>query len=111
MIGWIKKKARYLKDKFKLMQEVQPEKFHKMAEELTELADACAQVCPSESEILLQIERVKIEMKQLKELTTKPEFKRLSIQRRLELKESMIQSREQILNSVQTVPTQTKFLQ
>lgn len=111
MFNWIKKKLNLLRDQIRTAQEVRPGNFLKMAEEITELAEVCAQVCSPESEVLNQIERVKVEMDQLKELISKPEFRRLSIQRKLELKESLIQSREQILNSMQTAPTPTRFLQ
>ncbi|WP_051294973.1 hypothetical protein [Maridesulfovibrio bastinii] len=108
---WLENTFNTIKKKINTVREVQPGNFLKMANEITELAEACTHICHPESEVLIQIERVKIEMAQLIELTSKPEFKRLSIQRRLELKESLIQSREQILNSIQTAPAPTRFLQ
>lgn len=111
MFDWIRNLFSSYRDRIKTAREVQPGNFRKMAEEITELADACAQVCPPESEILNRIERVKEEMDQLRELTSQPEFRKLSVQRKLELKESLVQSREQILDSMQTAPTPTRFLQ
>jgi len=82
-----------------------------MAREITDLADACSQVCSPESELLQRVERIKGEMEQLTELTHQPEFKKLSVQRKMELRQSLIQSREQILDSMQATPSPTKLIQ
>ncbi|MFW5498004.1 MULTISPECIES: hypothetical protein [unclassified Maridesulfovibrio] len=111
MFGWIKGKVANAKERVRIAKEINPKSFRNMAREISELADACSQVCSPQSEMLQKVERIKGEMEQLTELTRQPEFKKLSVQRRMELRESMIQSKEQILDSMQAAPSPTKLMQ
>ena len=111
MFGWIKGKVANAKERVRIAKEINPKSFRSMAREISELADACSQVCSPQSEMLQKVERIKGEMEQLTELTRQPEFKKLSVQRRMELRESMIQSKEQILDSMQAAPSPTKLMQ
>ncbi|WP_421901190.1 hypothetical protein [Maridesulfovibrio sp.] len=111
MFGWIKGKVANAKERVRIAKEINPKSFRIMAREISELADACSQVCSPQSEMLQKVERIKGEMEQLTELTHQPEFKKLSVQRRMELRESMIQSKEQILESMQAAPSPTKLMQ
>ncbi len=99
------------KERIRIAKEINPRSFRSMAREITDLADACSQVCSPESELLQRVERIKGEMEQLTELTHQPEFKKLSVQRKMELRQSLIQSREQILDSMQATPSPTKLIQ
>lgn len=111
MFGWIKEKVANAKERVRIAKEVNPRTFRTMAREISELADACSQVCSPKSDMLKKVDRIKGEMEQLTELTWQPEFKKLSVQRRMELRESMIQSKEQILDSMQAAPSPTKLMQ
>ncbi|ACS79307.1 hypothetical protein [Maridesulfovibrio salexigens] len=111
MFGWIKGKVANAKERVRIAKEINPKSFRSMAREISELADACSQVCSPQSEMLQKVERIKGEMEQLTELTRQPEFKKLSVQRRMELRESMLQSKEQILDSMQAAPSPTKLMQ
>ncbi|NDV24618.1 hypothetical protein [Desulfovibrio sp. JC022] len=111
MFGWIKGKVANAKERVRIAKEINPKSFRVMAREISELADACSQVCSPKSDLLQRVEKIKGEMEQLTELTRQPEFKKLSVQRRMELRESMIQSKEQILESMQEAPSPTKLIQ
>ncbi|WP_319761296.1 hypothetical protein [Maridesulfovibrio sp.] len=111
MFGWIKNKVANAKERIRIAKEINPKNFRVMASEISELANACSQVCSPESELLQRVEKIKGEMEQLTELTHQPEFKKLSVQRKMELRQSLIQSREQILESMQATPSPTKLIQ
>ena len=111
MFGWINDLISRAKYRIRLAKEINPSSFRIMAKEISELADACSQVCQPESDVLKRVEKIKAEMEQLTELTKQPAFKKLSTQRKLELRESLRVSREQILDSMQTAPSPTKLLQ
>ncbi|WP_432735634.1 hypothetical protein [Maridesulfovibrio sp. FT414] len=111
MIGWINGLLHNAKERIRIAKEINPRSFRSMAREISDLADACAQVCTPQSEMLRKVEKIKREMSQLTELTHQPEFRKLSVQRKMELRQSLIQSREQILESMQDAPSPTKLIQ
>ncbi len=111
MFGWINGMIHNAKERIRIAKEINPRSFRSMAREISELADACSQVCSPESEMLSKVEKIKSEMVQLTELTHQPKFRKLSVQRKLELRQSLLQSREQILESMQESPSPTKLIQ
>lgn len=111
MFGWINGLIHNAKERIRIAKEITPRSFRSMAREISELADACSQVCSPESDMLTKVERIKREMVQLTELTHQPEFRKLSVQRKLELRQSLLQSKEQILESMQDSPSPTKLIQ
>ncbi|WP_027721401.1 hypothetical protein [Maridesulfovibrio zosterae] len=111
MFGWINGLIFNVKERIRLAKEINPRNFRAMAREISELAEACSQVSSPESDLLSRVERIKGEMIQLTELTRQPEFKKLSVQRKMELRQSLIQSKEQILESMQAAPSPTKLIQ
>lgn len=66
---------------------------------------------PKQHQFHAKIKRIQSEMEQLDRLASKPEFKRLSAQKRLQLRESLLQSKEQLIETVQTAPSPTATLQ
>ncbi|WP_031479595.1 hypothetical protein [Maridesulfovibrio frigidus] len=111
MFGWINDLISQTKYRLRLAKEINPQSFRIMAKEISELADACSLVCQPENDLLKRVEQIKIEMEQLTELTKQPQFKKLSTERKLELRKSLRQSREQILEMMQMAPSPTKLLQ
>lgn len=85
--------------------------FHSMAEELRELTRVAQEILPGEHAFQTRVRRIREEMEQLDELARKPEFKRLPPQKRLELKQSLVASREQLIETVRTAPAPTETLQ
>lgn len=90
---------------------IDPQSFRQLAAELKELADAAGRLWPDEASFQERIRRIKSEMDQLDELTSRPEFRRLTRDRRQRLRESIIQSRDQLLQAVQAAPAPTDWKQ
>ncbi|WP_320169341.1 hypothetical protein [Maridesulfovibrio sp.] len=111
MFGWMNGIVSNIRRRIRIAKEITPRSFRAMAGEISDLADACAQTCSPQSDMLGRVERIKYEMSQLTELTRQPKFKTLSVQRKMELRESLIQSRDQILKSMQDAPSPTKIIQ
>lgn len=111
MKEWIKKVLKEYRERKKYAKEIDPESFKSLAGELKELAQAAERLWPRQHRYYSKIKRIQTEMEQLVELASKPEFKRLSVQKRLELRKSLIHSREQLMETVQTAPSPTTTLQ
>jgi hypothetical protein len=75
------------------------------------LAEAASKLWHQEPEFQERVKRIRTEMAELEKLTSKPEFKRLSPQKRLELRRSLIQSKAQLLESMHAAPSPTSTLQ
>ena len=90
---------------------IDPYSFHKMAKELEDLTHQAEAFWPYEEEFVAKINRIREEMRQLQDLAKKPEFKRLSPEKRLKLRESLLHSREQLLSGMSNAPTPTDRLQ
>lgn len=108
---WLKEKIEELKRKRTLARQIDPEAFRELSTELRDLAEKASKLWLEEPEYQARIKRIKSEMEQLEELTAKPEFKRLSPKKRMELRESLHHSREQLLESMHQAPSPTSRLQ
>ncbi|GAB6175871.1 hypothetical protein JCM16814_07620 [Desulfobaculum senezii] len=91
--------------------EIDPKSFLELSAELLELADAASKLWHSEPRFQTRLRRIREEMAQLEDLASKPEFKRLSPQKRLELRESLLSSRDQLLESLNSAPSPTTTIQ
>lgn len=78
-----------------------------MAGELAELAEAASKIRPEEQTFLLKIRRIRQEMLDLERLTARPEFRLLPPKKRLELRESLLTSRKQLLKTLSEAPVIT----
>ena len=78
-----------------------------MAGELAELAELASKVRPEEQAFLLKVRRIRQEMLELKRMTSRPEFRLLPSKKRLELRESLRSSREQLLKTLSDAPVVT----
>lgn len=94
-----------------LAREVSPKNIRAMAEEVGELARLAAQVSASTPDMLALTDRIQSEMKNLEELAAKPEFRRLSTGKRILLRQGLLQSKEQLLESIDKAPSPTERLQ
>ncbi|THB68769.1 MAG: hypothetical protein D6E12_05865 [Desulfovibrio sp.] len=111
MIAWFKAKLAAYREKRKISRQIDPDSFRTLATELRELAELAERLWPRKHKFYAKIKRIQAEMEQLHTLASKPEFRRLSSQKRLKLRESLIQSREQLMETVQTAPSPTQTLQ
>ena len=58
-----------------------------------------------------KIKRIQLEIEQLDQLIKQPEFRKLPPEKRLERRKSIIQSREQLIETIHTAPSPTATLQ
>jgi len=110
---WKKIKAgwRAYKERRRISEEIGQKTFLKLSGELLELADTASKLWPQEPRFQARITRLKDEMRQLETLAAKPEFKRLSQKKRLELRQSLIYSKQQLLETMRSAPSPTTILQ
>ncbi|GAB7024318.1 hypothetical protein [Salidesulfovibrio brasiliensis] len=94
-----------------LSREVSPLGIRTMAEEVGELARLAAQVSASTPELIQLTEQIKDEMEKLENLTAQPEFKKLSTGQRILLRQGLLQSKEQLLQSIDKAASPTHRLQ
>ncbi|MGE4557639.1 MAG: hypothetical protein AB7D07_12535 [Desulfovibrionaceae bacterium] len=111
MIRWFKRKWKELSSRRRLNKVTGPREFQAMAAELRELARIAEQVCCEQELLMNRVERIKAEMDELERITANPEFRRLSLERKLELRKSLSESLDQLQKSVRTAPSPTKLLQ
>jgi hypothetical protein len=107
MWAWVRNKLRDLGEKRRLAKELHPETFRTMAAELAELAEVASKVRPEEQAFLLKVRRIRREMQELGRMADRPEFRMLPSQKRLELRESLLSSREQLLKTLCDAPVVT----
>lgn len=111
MIGWFKDKIETWKAQRKLAKQVDPQNFKRMAHEIRDLALLASQLNPRDRDMRQLIRNILVEMERLSDLAERPEFKRLSTGKRLLLKQGLKESREQLLESIESAPSPTETLQ
>ncbi len=111
MFKRIAAKLRQWREARKLAEGIDPGVFLEMATELRELADTASKLWQGDPAYHARAQRIIDEMDQLTRIAAKPEFRRLSPQKRLELRQSLILSREQLLESMHASPPATKVIQ
>ena len=91
--------------------QIAPENIARMAQELAHLADlACCHAEISEPESR-HLQALRQEMQQLADMTGRPEFCRLSADRRMALHDSLCRSQEKLLTSIQSTHAPTARIQ
>ena len=111
MIGWFKDKIETWKAQRKLAKQVDPQNFKRMAHEIRDLALLASQLNPRDRDMRQLIRNIIVEMERLSDLAERPEFKRLSTGKRLLLQQGLKESREQLLESIESAPSPTETLQ
>lgn len=111
MFGWLKIAWRTIAERRRVSSEISSKAFRDMAREISELAAMAGQLGPVEDEFQAKLRRIRTEMDQLGCLAEKPEFRRLSRKRRLLLRRGLLQSRDQLLETVRSAPTPTSRIQ
>jgi hypothetical protein len=101
MIGWFKRKIETAKAHRKLARQTDPRNFKRLAIEIRDLALLASQLNRS----------IIVEMERLSELADRPEFRKLSTGKKLLLRQGLQESREQLLESIESAPSPTQTLQ
>lgn len=107
MFAWLTRSVKDALARRRAQREAAPQAFHDLARELRELAEIASRVWPEEEAFQNRIRSIREEMDQLDELTSKPEFRLLPLKKRLELRESLINSKTQLMDTVSTAPPPT----
>lgn len=90
---------------------ISPGVFVKMSAELKELAGTASKLRQGDPAFQARVNRIRTEMDQLTELAGKPEFRRLTTAKRLELRKSLLMSKAQLLQSMHSAEPPTDTLQ
>jgi len=107
MLAWIKRLYASLASRRRVVRDIQPQAFQNLSREMRELAEIACRVWPDEPSFQSRIKSIQEEMDQLDELTAKPEFRMLPLQKRVELRESLLHSKTQLMDTVSTAPPPT----
>lgn len=111
MIGWIKDKIETFKAQRKLARQIDPRSIKELALEIRDLAVLASQLSPRGKDIQKLIRNILSEMDRLSELTDRPEFRKLSTGKKILLRQGLLESREQLLESIESAPSPTETLQ
>lgn len=95
----------------KLSAEADPKNILALTREIREMALLAARVCPDQEAPQSRIQSILDETVRLDTMARRPEFKRLPPGRRILLRQGLLKSREQLLESIQAAPTPTRLLQ
>jgi hypothetical protein len=111
MFGWFKTMMAEWRARRKLDREINPRAIKEMAQEIRDLALLAAQLGPRGKEIRTLIRNILTEMERLSALADRPEFRKLSPGKRILLRQGLLESREQLLDSIESTPSPTETLQ
>lgn len=111
MFGWLKDRIEAHKAQRKLARQTDPSSFKQMAMEIRDLALLASQLNPRERDIHTLIRNIIVEMDRLAELADRPEFRRLSTGKKLLLRQGLKESRDQLLESIESAASPTQTIQ
>jgi hypothetical protein len=111
VLKWFKDKYQGFKAQRKLAKAIQPRKIKALALEIRDLAVLAAQLNPKGKDIQKLIRSVLTEMDKLSDLTDRPEFRKLSTGKKILLRQGLKDSREQLLETIESAPSPTSTLQ
>lgn len=95
----------------KLQRQIQPDVFLHLAAELRLLALSAARACPGEAAVQAVIRDVHLEAEKLARIASEPDFRRMPAKERLLLRQGLLHSKRQLLESIQSAPSPTSLLQ
>lgn len=111
MFQWMKNTWNSLMDRRNLVRETDPEALRELSREIRDLAEAVNCFWLEEPQFRQRFQKIEQEMLILEEVIQRPNFKLVSPEKRLQLRKSLIQSREHLLEAVKEAPTASPLLQ
>jgi hypothetical protein len=111
MFGWLGRSWKKLLGRRRLLRQTNAQAFRDLSRELRDLAEVAARVWPETPSFQKKIQNIRDEMDQLDDLTSKPEFRMLSLKKRLDLRDSLIMSKTQLMDTVSTAAPPTSLPQ
>lgn len=107
----IRDALRALAARRQLQRQIEPCVFLDMTAELRTLALSAAQACPGEASVQNVIRTIHQEAEKLAQIASEPTFRRIPSKERLMLRQGLLQSKRQLLESIQAAPAPTHLLQ
>ena len=111
MIRWFRDKVQAFKAQRELARQTDPRNFKQMAMEIRDLALLASQLNPREKDIHKLIRNIVVEMERLAELADRPEFRKLSTGKKLLLRQGLKESRDQLLESIESAQAPNQAIQ
>lgn len=111
MFSWLTARWQQLRKARHRRQELAPRSFRHMAREIGELAELASRLGPQDEAFQTSLRALRDEMDHLGRLTGLPEFRRLSLEKRQELRDSLVHSRGKLLETVRSAPPASDRLQ
>ena len=111
MLRYLRDTWAHLKANRARKREIAPESFSLLVTEILHLARLVEKIRPGDHELGAKLSRLEQEIKHLQRLLNKREFKRLSPEKRLELKQNLVFSRQQLLEAMGAASPPTNRIQ
>jgi uncharacterized heparinase superfamily protein len=105
---------RYLLDllhKNRQRKQIHVREFRRLAREMTLLADIAVKISPGQEDTMAGLQKIRQEMDRLSKLVDSRDFSRIHPRARLELRENLLTSREQLIQTIHQAPPPTSTLQ
>lgn len=111
MFNWLKKVWTNFQDYRKVAKQTNPEALRDLSREVRALAGAVNRFWIDEPQFRDRLRKIEQEMHILDEIIARPNFRLVSPEKRLQLRESLIESREHLLEAVKEAPTASSLPQ
>lgn len=111
MLQQIKNLLSGLLQKHRQNRQVHAREFRKIAREMAYLSDIAIRIGPDQSQTTEKLKSINKEMNRLINLVDSKDFARITPESRMELRESILASRKQLVETLHRAPTPTDTLQ
>lgn len=105
MFQWLKKAWKRFQEYRVLARQADPRALRELSREVKDLAEAVSRFWSDEPQFRDRLRAIQKEMQTLEEVLERPNFRLISPEKRLQLRESLIESREHLLEAVKKAPT------
>jgi hypothetical protein len=111
MLQKIKKCFYALLERHKQKKQINAREFRRMTREIAYLAEIAVKLGPEQNQAMERLKKIRTEMNKLSRLVDSRDFTKIPPSARLELRESLRTSREQLVETINHAPTPTNTLQ
>lgn len=84
---------------------------HRITQEIRYLSEIAAKVNPAQNQTMDKLQKITAEMEKLTEIVDSKDFTKIPHKARLELRESLLQSRKKLVDAIHQAPPPTDILQ
>ncbi|GAB6058027.1 hypothetical protein [Desulfonatronum parangueonense] len=104
-ISWLKNKWSAYRENHEISRQTKPEALLDLSREVRALAEAVNRFWVNEPKHRDRLLKIEQEMKILEKIIERPNFRLVSTEKRIQLRENLIESREHLLEAVKEAPT------